>query len=577
MGLRLAAVLAVTLLFADCGSTSAPPVTQSDEWFTDEARSAGLDFVHFNGMSGGFYIAEIMAPGVALLDYDNDGDLDVYVTQGTMLGAGKSTRDAVFPPRDGSPSGDRLFRNDLDVRADGTRVLRFTDVTDAAGIHPDGYGMGVATGDIDNDGWIDLYLTRLGRNVLLRNTGRGTFEDVSRRSGTDDEAWSVSATFLDYDRDGWLDLYVGNYLTYSVDTDSHCFTTARQPDYCAPGTYRPAADRFYRNRGDGTFEDVTARTGVARQTAPALGVIATDVNRDGWVDIYVANDATPNALWINQRNGTFTDRGLIAGVAVSGEGRSEGSMGVDAADFDNDGDEDLVVTNIAGEGHDIYVNDGEGAFEDRSTPVGLTGPSLPYTGFGAAWLDVDNDGWLDLLTVNGAVHVIDALAREGDRFPLRQRNQLFRNMRDGRLEDVTAMAGRVFEPAAVGRGAAFGDIDNDGDTDVVVANNSGPLALLVNHVGNRKHWLGLSLKGTAGRRDMLGARATVVMADGSMRSRLVHTDGSYASANDPRLLFGLGDLADPVRVRVAWPDGRREEWDRVMADRWTALIQGSGK
>jgi hypothetical protein len=264
-------------------------------------------------------------------------------------------------------------------------------------------------------------------------------------------------------------------------------------------------------------------------------------------------------------------------VAVSGEGRSEGSMGVDAADFDNDGDDDLVVTNIAGEGHDVYVNAGDGVFEDRSTQAGLTVSSLPYTGFGAAWLDIDNDGWLDLLTVNGHIHVIETLARQGDRFPLRQRNQLFRNTRDGRLEDVTAMAGPAFEPAAVGRGAAFGDVDNDGDTDVVIANNSGPLGLLVNQVGNRKHWVGLSLKGTAGSRDMAGARATIVLPDGSMRSRRARTDGSYASANDPRLLFGLGDTTAPLRVRVTWPDGREESWDGVMPDRWTTLTQGSGK
>jgi hypothetical protein len=577
MGSRPAAALTLTLLLAGCRSQNAPPAAPAADWFTDEAASAGLDFIHSNGMSGGFYIAEIMAPGVALFDFDNDGDLDVYATQGTMLGAGKSIGEALFPPRKGAPTGDRLFRNDLEVRADGSRALRFTDVTEAAGIHPQGYGMGVATGDIDNDGWVDLYLTRLGRNVLLRNTGRGTFDDVSRRSGTDEDSWSVSAAFVDYDRDGWLDLYVGNYLAYHVDADSHCFTTARQPDYCAPGTYRPAADRLYHNRGDGTFEDVTARSGVARQTAPALGVVAIDANRDGWTDIYVANDAMPNVLWINQRNGTFTDTGLIAGVAVSAEGRNEGSMGVDAADFDNDGDDDLVVTNIAGEGHDVYVNDGTGTFEDRSTEVGLTASSLPYTGFGAAWLDIDNDGWLDLLTVNGAVHVNETLARQGDTFPLDQRNQLFRNARNGRLEDVTAMAGRAFEPQAVGRGAAFGDVDNDGDTDVIVASNSGPLRLLVNHLGDRAHWIGLSLKGASGSRDMPGARATIVMADGTTRSRRVHTDGSYASANDPRVLFGVGDRADPVRVRVTWPDGRAEEWNRVPSDRWTTLVQGSGK
>jgi hypothetical protein len=575
MGARVAATLTLTLLaLPGCRAQSAPP--PSADWFTDAAAASGLEFVHFNGMSGAFYLAEIMAPGVGVFDYDNDGDLDVYAVQGAMLGKGRSETDTTFPPREGAPRGDRLFRNDLEVRTDGTRVLRFTDVTGAAGIRPPGYGMGIAAGDVDNDGRVDLYLTRLGQSVLLRNTGKGTFEDVTRRTRTENDAWGVSAAFLDYDRDGWLDLYVGNYLTYSVDTDTKCFASTGQPDYCAPATYRPAADRLFRNRGDGTFDDVTASSGIARQTAPALGVVATDANRDGWPDIYVANDGTPNALWLNQRDGTFTDAGLLAGVAVSGEGRAEGSMGVDAADVDNDGDEDLLVTNIAGEGHAVYVGDGAGAFEDRSTHAGLTARSLAYTGFGAAWFDADNDGWLDALSVNGHIHVIDALARQGDRFPLRQRMQLFRNTRDGRLEDVTSSAGAAFDRAEVGRGAAFGDLDNDGDADVVVANNSGPLRLLLNNRGDRNQWLGLALKDAVGR-TMIGARATVVLPDGTTRTRHAHADGSYASANDPRVLVGLGDAAGPVRVRVTWPDGSTEEWNGVMAGRWTTLVKGTAK
>jgi hypothetical protein len=500
-----------------------------------------------------------MGAGVALVDYDNDGDLDVYAVQGGALGA-------LGGPA-GAARGDRLFRNDR---------MRFTDVTDAAGIRVLDYGMGVAAGDVDNDGWVDLYRTGLGGGVLLRNTGKGGFEDVSRTSGAAGQGWGVSASFVDYDRDGWLDLYVSNYLNYTVETDTPCFSSTGQPDYCAPATYRPAADRLYRNRGNGRFEDVTARAGIARQTAPALGVIATDVNRDGWPDLFVANDGTPNLLWINQRNGTFTDTALPAGVAVSADGRSEGSMGVDAADIDHDGDEDLIVTNIAGEGHALYVDIGGGVFEERSTQMGLTAATLPYTGFGAAWLDADNDGWLDLLTANGHIHVIEALARQGDPFPLDQRKQLFRNTGAGRFEDATAAAGPAFEAATVGRGAAFGDIDNDGDTDVVVASNNGPLSLLINQRGNSRHWAGLQLT-PAGRRSATGARATIELPDGSRRTRRSHTDGSYASANDPRVLFGLGDITGPLRVRVDWPDGRSETWDGVMTDRWTTLTQGTGK
>jgi hypothetical protein len=516
-----------------------------------------------------------MAPGVGLLDYDNDGDLDVYVVQGQMLGPG-TTADAVYPPR--GPLRDRLFRNDLEVAADGARTLRFTDVTDESGIDVRTYGMGVAAGDIDNDGWVDLYRTGLDESVMLRNNGDGTFADVTAASGTDNRGrWGVPAAFVDIDRDGWLDLYVGNYLIYSVAADIDCLSVSGQSDYCPPNSYRAQPDRLYRNRGDGTFVEVTATALTGGAYGPALGVSTADFDGDGWIDIYVGNDGEANQLWINQRDGTFRETAFLAGAAVNAQGNAEASMGIDAGDFDNDGDEDLFVTNWMSQMNILYVNAGGGTFEDRKAASGLGPPSLAKTGFGTAWFDFDNDSWLDLLAVNGSVATIEAQARAADPFPLRMPNQLYRNTGRGRFEDVSAMAGPAFALSEVSRGAAFGDIDNDGDIDVVVGNAAGPLHLLVNQIGTRHHWVGLRLVGARAPRDMLGARVGVVRPDGSTLWRRVRSDGSYASANDPRVLVGLGAASDPVRVRVQWPDGRTEAWPDVTADRWTTLTEGTGE
>jgi hypothetical protein len=294
------------------------------------------------------------------------------------------------------------------------------------------------------------------------------------------------------------------------------------------------------------------------------------------MDLYVANDGQPNQLWINQRDGTFKNTGLLSGTAMNAHGKAKAGMGVDAGDFDNDGDEDLLVTNLRGEGDDLYVNDGAGLFEEQSERSGLGGASLGYTGFGVAWFDFDNDGWLDTLIVNGAVRTIEALSRANDPLPLREGKLLLRNLGNGRFEDVTKRAGAVLQLPEVSRGAAFGDVDNDGDVDVVVANNSGKVRLLINNVGNRSHWVGLRLVGTRSGRDMPGARAAVMREDGSMLWRRVRADGSYASANDPRILVGLGQSSRPVRVRVEWPDGTTEEWNDVAVDRYTTLKEGSG-
>ena len=552
-------------------SPAAPGPDPGVEWFTDAAAASGLDFVHFNGMSGRFYQPEIMGPGAALLDYDNDGDLDVYLVQGDALGG-----DPPLVERPDMKPGDRLYRNDSATDADGRPSLAFTDVTSESGITSRGYGMGVATGDVDNDGWVDLYLTRFGPNQMFRNLGDGTFIEVSAASGTDDPSWSVSSAFVDADRDGWLDLFVGNYLYYALDMHVPCFHPTGPENYCVPEMYRAQPSRFYRNLGDGTFADVTAASGMAREFGPALGVATADVNGDGWIDIFVANDQQENQLWVNRGDGTFRNLAPLWGVALGEAGEAKADMGTDFGDFDNDGDEDLFVTELTSQGSTLYVNDGSGLFAEQSAGAGIRYPSLPYTGFGAGWLDFDNDGWLDLLAANGLVVESLDRAASGALFPLDQRNQLFRNRGDGGFEDVSHSAGAVFQLSEVSRGTAFGDVDNDGDTDALVANAAGPVRLLVNRVGQLRHWVGLRLVGVGGR-DMVGARVAVIRSDGTTLWRRARADGSYASASDPRVLVGLGSFPGPVDVQVVWPGGRVEEWRALPVDRYTTLTEGSGR
>jgi len=547
-------------------SPEAASANRGPELFVDATEAAGIDFVHYNGAGGDYSLPEITGSGGALFDFDNDGDLDVYLMQGRMLKAGQSPPATVR-------LGNRLYRND----SLPGRAVKFTDVSHGSGAEIVAYGMGVATGDYNKDGWIDLYVTNLGSNNLLKNNGDGSFTDVTNRAGCDDSRWSTSASFVDMDGDGWLDLFVTNYVDFSIDVRRECFSNSSARDYCGPDSYDPVSDRLLRNRGDGTFEDVTTKAGMDQDKRAGLGVVAADFNGDGWTDIYVANDGDANHLWLNDKgSGRFKDAALLAGVAVNRMGAPEASMGVDAADVDGDGDMDLFMTHLERESNTFYLNLGNAVFDDRTVEMGLHVPSLSYTSFGTRFCDFDNDGWLDLMVLNGAVRIIEALARQGDPYPLHQRNQLFRNNGDGNFLEISNQVGPAFDASRVSRGAAFGDVDNDGDTDVLICNNNGPARLLLNQCesNNKNNWIGIRAVDQDGRSDVLQARIEVVDSEGNSIWRRIHTDGSFCSAGDPRVVVGLGKRTEVSEVIVHWPDGETLRWNNPPTGQYTTLRKG---
>jgi enediyne biosynthesis protein E4 len=532
--------------------------------FRDVAADVGLRFQHYNGAAGRYYMPEIMGAGVALLDYDNDGDLDVYLIQGMPLGSNDAT-----PP--GWQPGNHLFKNLLSE----TGELRFVDVTERARVGHVGFGMGVAVGDYDNDGFLDLYVTNFGRNILYHNNGDGTFTDVTREARVEDTHWSTSAAWVDIDGDGYLDLFVCNYVDFTVQGNRECRSPVGQFDYCTPKMYSPVPSRLFRNLGNGKFEDVTEASGIHRSYGPALGVACADFNGDGRPDIFIANDTAANRLWLNRGDGTFQESAVECGVAYSSDGLAKAGMGVALADIDNDGSQALLVTNLAGEGVSLFRGDAKGQFDEVTAAHGLFQPTFGTTGFGALWLDYDNDGRLDLFLANGGVTLRESEVRGAS--PYSQTKQLFHNEGPGRpFRETTPDGGALFQVKEVSRAAAAGDLDNNGAVDIVVTNNNGPVRLLRNEAGARGHWLIVKLESGERNRFGAGAEVTVVRRGQDTLRRRVHSDGSYLSSSDLRAHFGLGDKPRIDWVAVRWPDRSRERFDGIKADRIVTLKHGAG-
>ena len=554
MPIRIVPALIISFVLfwsTPAGMTSRPP---GEVHFTDITEGAGIKFRHVSSPEKK-YIVESMSGGVALFDYDNDGYLDIYLVNSLtvdMVKTKEKTRSA-------------LYHNN----GDGT----FTDVTDKAGVGDIGWGMGVTIGDYNNDGWDDIYVTCLGPNHLLRNNGNGTFTDVTQKAGVGDPRWSTGAAFVDYDNDGKLDLFVSNYVDFDVNNLPE-FGKGRTcqfksiPVQCGPRGLKGAGDALYHNNGDGTFTDLSKKAGVSDADGYyGLGVIASDFDEDGLVDIFVANDSTPNFLYHNNGDGTFKDVGFSSGTAVNENGSEQGSMGVTLGDYNHDGKLDLFITNFDDDYNTLYHNDGKGSFTDVSYAAKVAAVSLPYVGWGTWFFDYDNDGWADLLVVNG--HVYPQLPS------YRQRNFVHHNNRDGTFAEVGEQLGAPFAEKRTGRGAAFGDIDNDGDVDGVINNLDGPPQLLRNDGGNTNNSILIKTIGVKSNRDGIGARVRIVSGDLTQIEE-VYSGGSYLSQNDLRLHFGLEKRSKIDLIEVRWPGGKIDKVTNVGVNRILTIKEGQG-
>lgn len=531
--------------------------------FEDVTTAAGIDFVHENGGDGRLYFIEPVGAGAATFDFDGDGDLDLLFRQSGVL------------PR----PGEHVDGSNVDGRGGGVLYrnewvpegrLVFTDVTAVSGITGGAYGMGVAVGDVDGDGDPDLLFTNYGPNELWLNQGNGTFVERGEAAGLADPRWNTSASFFDFDRDGDLDLYVAGYVRYGLDLERPCRTSTGAPNYCGPNSFPPISDRLYRNRGDGVFEDVSYTSGIARQNGPGLGVLAQDVDGDGWIDVFVANDLAPNMLWRNQGDGTFEEGALFAGVAVNARGESEASMGIAMGDVDNDGSLDLFLSHLEGETNTLLRGLGDGLFRDTTIEASLATESFSSTGFGAVFADFDLDGWLDLAVANGAVTLNAEAAERGEHRALGQPNQLFRNV-GGAYVEIVLPTDDAFRADEVGRGLARADLDNDGRIDLVLTNNQGPVRILRNANRAAAGWAGFELR--SGPR--IDPTATVeVWSEAGSVPRPAQVDGSYLSAQDPRVVVVVGD--DSGEIVVRWSRGLRERFD-YRAGAYQVLREGEGR
>ena len=546
-----AAVMCVSAGLDAAGQTAASTAPV----FSDVTAAAGIRFQHNNGAFGKKYLPETLGSGCAFLDIDNDGWQDLLLVNSKN-----------WPGRSGPPSYPALYRNNRN----GT----FTDVTKQAGLAVEMYGMGVAAADYDNDGNVDIYITALGSNHLFRNLGNGKFREVTDKAGVADPGFSTSAMWFDYDADGRLDLFVAHYVEWSAEKDLFCTLDGKSKSYCTPESYKGQSSSLYRNKGDGTFENVTRQSGLYDPTSKSLGVALIDYNDDGRPDLFVANDTQPNRLYRNNGDGTFTDTGMTAGVAFNEAGVARAGMGVDAADYDGSGRQSLIIGNFSNEMMALYSNEGNGLFIDEAPTSTIGKVSLLTLTFACFFFDYDLDGLLDILAVNG--HVADDISAVQPKVTYAQAPHLFRNLGSKKFAAVTATSGAALQIPIVGRGAAYGDYDNDGDLDLLITSNNGQARLLRNDGGNRHHRLRVKTIGTAANRDGVGARVRVTLDNGTKLSATVKTGSSYCSQSELPLTFGLGASGKATSIDVMWPGGRGETFPGAAAGQTLTLQQGKG-
>ena len=542
-------IVASGLFFCLIAATPAP-----DLQFADITKIAKIDFKQENSATSNKYLIETMGGGVALFDYDNDGRLDIFFTNGAKLDDPMS--DGKHPDKSEPKFWNRLYHQN----ADGT----FTDVTEKAGLTgmpQNHYDMGVAVGDYDNDGFEDIYVTGYGGNSLYHNNEDGTFTDVTKKSGVAAGGWSASAGVFDYDNDGKLDLFVTRYVDWTFKTNRYC--GEKGPGlraYCHPDNYEGVTNILYHNNGDGTFSDVSEKAGIAKANGKGLGVSFADYDGDGFTDVFVANDSVQCFLYHNNGNGTFAEVGLIAGVGFNEDGKTFAGMGTDFSDFDNDGNPDIVVTDLSNERYMLFRNNGDSTFRDATNQSGVGRATLPFAGWSTRFFDYDNDGWKDIFVAQS--HVMDTIEKTSPNLRYQQPPLLLRN-ESGRF--VRVLPGEAFKIEWAGRGAAFGDIDNDGDIDIVVSNAGQSAYVLRNDGGNRNHWLGIETIGKKSNRDGIGSRVKVVSASGLTQYFTINTAVGYLSASDKRLLIGLGNDSIAKLVEIRWPSGLVQKFENVKA------------
>ncbi len=534
-----------------------PPRPSGPIEFTDVTAQAGIRFKHNTGAFGKKFLPETIGSGGAFLDYDNDGWQDILLVNSMDWPENKKRRS--FPA---------LYKNNKD----GT----FTDVTQQAGLGVEMYGIGVAIADYDNDGNDDVYITCVGPNRLFRNLGGGKFLDVTGRAGVGDPGFSTAAAWFDFDNDGKLDLFVGNYVEWSPETDQHCSLDGKSKSYCTPQNYKGQSPTLYRNRGNGTFENVTARAGLNDPAGKTLGVALLDYDDDGWIDLFVANDTEPNKLYRNNRNGTFTDNAVVAGVAFSEAGTARAGMGVDAADYDGSGKQSVVIGNFTNESIALYHNDGSGLFTDEAPASGIGKVSAQSLTFAVFFFDYDLDGLLDIFAANG--HVSDDISVVQPTVKYAQPPHLFRNRGRKKFEEVTAKLGRALSRAIVGRGAAYGDIDNDGDLDLLMTTNNGPARLLRNDNANQNDLLRVKIIGAKSNRNGIGAKVVVKTSKGKTVYGMVRTGSSYCSQSEMPLTFGLGKPEEGVtlNLEIMWPGNQKETIANIKPNQFVIVQEGKG-